>query len=172
MPVHTLAEATQLERAIRRFGSSRAGSWIFSRTLHHLDRLSTRLAPNRPVVTEVLAGLPVGMLTTTGAKSGKPRTVPLVVIPIERGWGVIASSFGNERNPGWYWNLRAHPRATLDVHGTTHAVLAELVSGAERDRIHAQAMAFYRGYAIYATRARHREIPIFALLPEAPPCAV
>ncbi len=172
MPVHTLAEATRLERAIRRFGSSRAGSWIFSRTLHHLDRLSTRIAPHRPVVTEVLAGLPVGMLTTIGAKSGLPRTVPLVVIPIEGGWGVIASSFGSEHHPAWYWNLRAHPRAGLDLHGTTQAVTAGLVAGAERDRIHAQAMAFYRGYSTYATRARHREIPIFALRPDAPSCAV
>ena len=165
MPVHTHAEATAFERALRALGGTRPGSWFFSHTLHRLDRVSARWAPDRPLISQVLSGLPVGMLTTTGAKSGLPRPVPLVIVPIDGGWAVIASSFGRARHPAWRANLLTHPTATLELDGRTHPVRARLTHGEERAAILRSAMAFYRGYAAYARRASQREIDIFGLRP-------
>ena len=75
--------------------------------LHRLDLLGHRIAPGRPALSAVLAGIPVGLLTTTGARSGQPRTVPLLAVPLDDGWGLIASRFGSEQPPAWYFNLRA-----------------------------------------------------------------
>ncbi len=64
----------------------------------------------------LLAGLPVIMLTTTGAKSGLPRPMPLVGIPMGDDVAVIGSNYGQERTPGWVHNLLANPAATVDYH--------------------------------------------------------
>ena len=92
-------------------------------------------------------------------------TVPLVIVPLDGGWAVIASSFGRARHPAWRANLLAHPTATLELDGRTHPVRARLTHGEERAAILRSAMAFYRGYAAYARRASQREIDIFGLRP-------
>ena len=62
--------ANPLQRAIRRFASSGPGSWFFARVLHHVDKPVFRLSGERFTLTSLLAGLPMAMLTTTGARSG------------------------------------------------------------------------------------------------------
>ena len=121
--------------------------------LHRLDGLGHRLAPGRTRPSQWLAAVPVGMLTTTGARSGQPRTVPLMLAPLEDGWGVIASHYGSERPPAWYFNLRAHPQASLEVDGVVHRVRAEQVQGPDRERVREAALGFYRGYTAYEQRA-------------------
>jgi hypothetical protein len=58
--------------------ASRLGAWLFSGTLHHIDRMPHRLSGGRLSVPGVVTGLPVVMLTTRGARSGEARTVPVV----------------------------------------------------------------------------------------------
>ena len=164
--VSTFDQANAAQRAVRRFSASGPGSWLFKRILHHLDLLGHRIAPGRPAVSAVLAGIPVGLLTTTGASSGEPRTVPLLAVPLDDGWGLIASRFGSEHPPGWYFNLRAHPRATFEVDGVAHAVRAEQLAGPDRERVRAAALAIYPGYAVYETRAGGRDLGFFVLHPE------
>jgi deazaflavin-dependent oxidoreductase (nitroreductase family) len=159
-------DANRGQRALRWLVASRAGAWVSKRTLHRLDLLAYRLAPGRAAPSQVLAGVPVGRLTTTGARSGQPRTVPLLVVPLDDGWGVIASRYGSERPPAWYFNLRAHPRASLEVDGITHRVRAEQVHGPDRERVREAALACYRGYAAYEARAGGRDLGFFVLHPE------
>ncbi|MBC9819979.1 nitroreductase/quinone reductase family protein [Terrabacter sp. MAHUQ-38] len=159
-------EANRAQRALRRVVASRPGAWVSKRTLHRLDLLAHRLAPGRPAPSQVLAAVPVGLLTTTGARSGRQRTVPLLVVPLEDGWGVIASHYGSERPPAWYFNLRAHPLASLEVDGVTHRVWAEQVHGPERERVRRAALAYYRGYTAYEKRAGGRDLGFFVLHPQ------
>jgi deazaflavin-dependent oxidoreductase (nitroreductase family) len=104
----------------------------------------------------------IGILTTTGARSGKPRTVPIWIYPDGDAWVLVASRFGDQRAPGWYHNLRATPRATLEIGRRQLTVLAREVSGDEYERLWAQVNRAYPGYAYYAERAR-RHIPVMVL---------
>ncbi|CAN7570580.1 nitroreductase family deazaflavin-dependent oxidoreductase [Terrabacter sp. LjRoot27] len=159
-------EANGAQRALRRVVASRPGAWVSKRTLHRLDLLARRVAPGRTAPSQWLAAVPVGMLTTTGARSGQPRTVPLLVVPLDDGWGVIASHYGSVKPPAWYFNLRAHPLASLEVDGVTHRVRAEQVQGPEKERVREAALDFYRGYTAYEERAGGRDLGFFVLHPE------
>jgi hypothetical protein len=87
-------QANLMQRLLRRFAASGAGSWFFARVLHHIDRPVFELTRGRRTFTSLLSGLPVVMLTTTGARSGRPRTVPLIGIPVDGTVAVIGSNFG------------------------------------------------------------------------------
>ena len=107
------------------------------------------------------------MLTTTGAKSGEPRTVPLVCIPhtaVPTGFAIIASNWGNKRPPAWYFNLRANPRAVGVMGGISQTYVAHEATAAEYDHFWATAEATYIGFPRYKERAG-RLIPIMVLEP-------
>lgn len=165
MTVCDFAEATAVQRAARWLGATGPGSWVFKRTLHHVDRIGHRVAPHRQTFSGWVAGAPVGMLTSIGARSGLPRTVPLLAVPLEEGWGVIASCFGQERPPAWYHNLLANPEATFELDDLVHVVVAELVAGEDRARLRARAIAIHPGYAVYEQRAGGRDLGFFLLRP-------
>ena len=109
------SDANALYRVVRRLAATRPGSWFFARTLHHADRVMYRLSRRRTTLAALLSGLPVVMLTTTGARSGRETTVPL--LGFEEGDSVVlvASNYGQAHHPAWYHNLRAHPRARIAV---------------------------------------------------------
>jgi deazaflavin-dependent oxidoreductase (nitroreductase family) len=156
--------ANVVQKAIRRVAGTAPGAWLFARVMHLVDRPVHRLSGGRTTMTAALAGLPVVMLTTTGARSGNPRTVPLLGLPLDAGVAVIASNFGQAHNPGWCANLRAQPDATVVVRGTARAVRAREVEGADRDRIWADGLRVYPGWAAYERRTS-RHIPVFVLSP-------
>jgi deazaflavin-dependent oxidoreductase (nitroreductase family) len=78
------------------------------------------------------------LLTTTGARTGKPSTVPLNYRVDDQGRVfVVASKGGAPRNPSWYHNLRANPSVTVELGDETYQARAVVVEGAERDRLYA-----------------------------------
>jgi deazaflavin-dependent oxidoreductase (nitroreductase family) len=159
------AEANLLHRSVRRLAATRAGSWFFARTLHHADRVVYRLSGQRTTFASLLSGLPVVMLASTGAKSGRETTVPL--LGFEEGDAVIliASNYGQAHHPAWRHNLRAQPRARLAVRGVWREVVAEEVESPERERHLAVAAVVYPGYRSYEQRAAPRRISVFRLVP-------
>jgi len=161
----TFAQANPVQRALRRFAGTTAGSWLFAHVLQWLDRPVYRLTAGRHTVANLLSGLPVVLLTTTGARSGLARMVPVLGIPTAGGLAVIASNFGQRAQPGWYFNLRAHPAASVTVAGVAHAVRAVEAEGAERERIWQEGLRFYPGWAFHERQARARHIGVFLLLP-------
>lgn len=163
--VVTYPVAGPLRRGIRRVAATRPMAWVFARTVHHLDRGVHRATRGRTTATAVLTGLPLIMLTTTGARSGRPRTVPLVALPHGDALVVIASNYGQHRHPGWYHNLRAHPEATVGRDGASTEVVARLATPAERDELWPVAESVYPGFADYRRRAAHRQIAVFLLDP-------
>jgi len=82
-----------------------------------------------------IAHAPTLLLATTGARSGKRRTTPLVYVREGNDLLVVAAYGGSPWNPYWYTNLLAHPRATVDLEGTTLEVEATLVTGQGRARL-------------------------------------
>ncbi|HEX3514457.1 MAG TPA: nitroreductase family deazaflavin-dependent oxidoreductase [Trebonia sp.] len=104
------------------------------------------------------------LLTTTGAKSGEPRIAPLVVFRIDGKLLIVAGYGGADVNPAWVHNLRANPRAHVEVATGSFDVVARELDPSEREaaipRINATTPAFaYANYQSKTTRA----IPIFEL---------
>ena len=162
----SFAEANRLQRGMRRLAAWGPGSWLFSRVLDHLDRPVYRLTRHRHTLTSLLAGLPMAMLTTTGARSGRTRTVPVLGLPTSEGLVVIASNYGQDHHPAWYHNLRANPEGEVGVGGERWAFRAVDAEGERRERIWEQALRIYPGFATYARRAAHRHIGVFVLEPK------
>jgi len=161
----TFDQANAAHRAVRRFASSGPGSWIFARVAHHLDKPLYKFTDGKHTVASLIAGLPMLMLTTTGAKSGKLRTVPVVGLPIDDGVAVIASNYGQEKQPAWFYNLSANPDAEVGMGERSWKVRAVEAEGEQRQRIWQEALRIYPGYATYEKRAAHRTIHVFVLEP-------
>jgi deazaflavin-dependent oxidoreductase (nitroreductase family) len=157
------ARANIVQRALRRLAASGPGSWLFARVLHRIDRPVHRLTRGRHTLASLVAGIPVVMLTTTGARTGKRRTVPVLGLPTADGLAVIASNYGQARHPAWYHNLRANPEAEVAVDGQRRRVRAVEVEGERRARIWQQGLKVYPGWAQYERRAAHRRITVFVL---------
>ena len=146
--------------------STRPVAWIFARVLHHLDGLVLRLSGNRWTAGGLLTGLPMLTLTTKGARSGRPRSVPLVALFDGDEIVVIASNWGQGHHPAWYYNLRAHPEARVLCRGQIGSFTAREATDAERERYWQMANAEYLGYAAYRRRAGKRSLPIMVLTPK------
>lgn len=155
--------ANRVHKLVRRFAASGPGSRLFARIAPHLDRPVHRLTRGRHTLGSLITGLPVVMLTTTGARSGKPRTVPILGIPVQGGIAVIASNWGQQHHPSWYHNLRAHPEAHVAIEGTSRRVRAVEADGERRAEIWQEGLRVYPGFAEYERRAPHRRISVFVL---------
>jgi deazaflavin-dependent oxidoreductase (nitroreductase family) len=151
------------QRAIQRIVRSRPVTKFFSYFLHYVDHPILRLTNGRFSPAGFFTGLPITLLTTTGAKSGQPRTIPIVAIPYRHEIVLIASNWGGSRHPAWYYNLRAHPQATLLRHGRQITYTARQTNDAEREPYWQAAVAIYPGYADYQRRTAGRQIPIMVL---------
>lgn len=164
----TFERANAVQKALRRLAASGPGAWLFARVLHPIDRPVYRLTRGRHTFANLLSGIPVVLLTTTGARTGRPRTVPVLGLPTADGLAVIASNFGQQHQPGWYYNLRANPEGSVTADGRTRQVRAVEAEGDVRRRIWEEGLGIYPGWAQYERRASHRRIAVFVLEPVEP----
>jgi deazaflavin-dependent oxidoreductase (nitroreductase family) len=107
----------------------------------------------------------VGLITTTGAKSGLARTQPLVFIDDDDGLLVIGSNYGRPRHPAWSTNLLAQPECMVEFKGPPSKYQAELLTGDARAAAWATATDFYAGYERYRASCAPREIRLYRLHP-------
>jgi len=117
---------------------------------------------NQGKVGGQMAGMPVLLLTTTGAKTGRSLTRPLVYTRDGNRIVIIASFAGAPHNPPWYHNLVANPVATVELGADRFKVRAAVTSGEERQRLfdrQAEQMAIFRDYQKKTTR----QIPVLVL---------
>jgi deazaflavin-dependent oxidoreductase (nitroreductase family) len=125
-------------------------------------------AHNRKVIEEYRAnkgagGRPLLLLTTTGARTGEPRTTPMMYVPDGDRLLVIASNAGAPKHPDWYRNLVANPDVTVEVDAEKYQATAEVPSGAERDRLFAGIVEKYPFFADHQAGVT-RTIPVVALV--------
>ncbi|MCZ4512345.1 nitroreductase family deazaflavin-dependent oxidoreductase [Streptomyces sp. ActVer] len=111
-------------------------------------------------------GLPVIVLTTLGAKSGKIRKTPLMRVEHDGTYAAVASLGGAPKHPVWYHNVVADPRVELQDGGTRQDMTAREVTGEEKAQWWERAVAAYPAYADYQKKT-DREIPVFVLEPAA-----
>ncbi len=161
-------EPNGIQRGVRRLIASRPVAWVLARTIHHLDGAVMRASGGRTTASSLVSGLPIITLTTTGARSGRPRSVPLVGIPDGDRLILIASNWGQTAHPAWYYNVKANPSVTIsgsrDVPAERLYTAREL-AGSERETAWTRAVALYPGYRGYATRTGGRVIPVILLEP-------
>jgi deazaflavin-dependent oxidoreductase (nitroreductase family) len=107
-------------------------------------------------------GVPLLLLTTTGARSGHSRTVPMTYLRDGERLVVFAANGGRESHPGWYHNLSADPAAGVEVGTEAFDVTATEIEGAERERLWARQLERTPYFAGFRERAGRR-IPVVAL---------
>jgi deazaflavin-dependent oxidoreductase (nitroreductase family) len=125
-------------------------------------------------------GSAVILLTTTGRKTGLPRTKPLLALEDGPTWIVAASRGGTTRNPDWYENLMAFSRGfratgggepdpprVEGASGLRVTVIPSELHAQERDRWWSELVGAYPRFAAYQQRVPHREIPVVRLTPTA-----
>lgn len=155
-----------VQRSMQRVGATKAGGWTFQRTLYRVDRPLHRWSDGRLTLPGMLTGLPVIMLTTTGAKTGLPRTMPVAGIPLDDDLVILGTNFAQGRTPGWVANLEAQPRATVTWRATQVTVDAHRVPSDDMEQVWRASARVYSGFPKYRERiADSREVRAFVLTP-------
>ena len=107
---------------------------------------------------------PVLLLTSTGRRSGQPRTAPVLFLADGDRVVVIGSNAGNVKEPAWSHNLKANPDAEIQIRGECRAVRARVTEGEERAELWHKMNEQYAGFEAYDERTS-RDIAVFALEP-------
>ena len=152
------------EALLERFAMSRAGYWFLLHVAPKIDKVVIPRTKGRLSSTGVDK---VGLVTTTGAKSGQPRTQPLVLIDDGDGLIAIGSNYGRSFHPGWAYNLDADPSCTVEFRGPATASRAERLEGDARAGAWTTAVDYYAGYERYRASAAPREIRLYRIRPSA-----
>ena len=160
---YTYKPISRFQRLMQAIAATKAGAWVFSKTIVAMDRLCRRLSNGRTSVPQLLAGLPVVFVTTNGRKSGRPRTTPLVGVPIGENLALLGTNFGQTPTPGWAFNLEADPSAHLSYRNAEVDAVARPATDEERDAVWNTASTVYPGYRRYRSRITGREVRIFIL---------
>ena len=151
------------ERLVQRVSSTRTYAKVAPHVIPALDRAVHRLTRGKVLLSaKVLPGV---VLTSTGARSGRPRRTPLACMPEEdgRSWLLVGSNFGRAGHPAWTHNLLAHPDAEISWKGADIPVAARLLDGEERAAAWRAVLAFWPPYATYQARVE-REIRLFRVV--------
>ena len=159
---HTI---NSVRRAFHRLLMSPFLSPIFARILHRMDGLVLLLNGGRFTLTSVIAGLPTIILTTTGAKSGLPRALPIACVPDGERYALVATNFGQSHFPSWYHNLKKNAECIVRVGDKIRTFIARELHGDEYERYWNLAADIYAGYAAYKQRTSRR-IPVMLLEPK------
>ena len=156
------SETSRLRAPLVTFSCSKPGSWLI-RKLTPVDRKLLVSSKGKYTVLGPL-GIPMLLLTTTGAKSGLPRTTPLIYVKHGAGLVVVGSNFGQQHHPLWTKNLLASPDCTVTIGGQAVPALATLLKGDEAEVAFHAMEEQARTYTEYRSRT-DREIRVFRLAP-------
>jgi deazaflavin-dependent oxidoreductase (nitroreductase family) len=160
---YEVRKANAAQVAMQHIASTRPGAWFFAKTLHHIDNALLRLTRGQVTLPGVVAGLPVLTVTTTGARTGQRRSVPLLGVPAGEDIAVVGTRFGQSRTPGWYYNMRANPKVEVTYRDKTIKAIAREADDEEKKAVWDRARTIYGGYDAYATRIKNRQIHVMIL---------
>jgi deazaflavin-dependent oxidoreductase (nitroreductase family) len=109
-------------------------------------------------------GLTVVWVTTTGRRTGRERTTPLLAVPDGGDWVVTGSNAGQEAVPAWVHNMRAHPQGRIEVDGVVSPAAFAEVAGPQKAELYERLAQGWSAYRMYARNAG-RDIPVFRVIP-------
>jgi deazaflavin-dependent oxidoreductase (nitroreductase family) len=140
------------------------GRWWVINVAPKIDPIVFRLSGGR------FTSLPTSILflVHTGARSGEKRENPLVYFTDGDDLVVIASNYGREKHPAWYYNVKANPEVEVRAAGRQERRRARIAGGEDRERLYGLAKQITRAYGDYEQRAP-REIQVIRLSPSAGP---
>ncbi|MDQ1421641.1 MAG: hypothetical protein QOJ52_3603 [Acidimicrobiaceae bacterium] len=144
------------------FVSSKPGAWFFVHVVNRIDKRILPLTKGRWSFSGPTQN--VGLLITTGAKSGQSRATPLQFIADGDRVLLVASAGAAPSDPSWAFNLRKHSACSFLYDGVERRYTAREANGDERSRAWSRAVDWYQGYARYEARTT-RQIPVFILEP-------
>jgi deazaflavin-dependent oxidoreductase (nitroreductase family) len=101
-------------------------------------------------------------LTTAGRRTGRPRAVQLACVEQEGNYLVVASAMGQQRHPGWRYNLEANPEVEVQARGDRFTARASVLSDPEKQRVWPEIRRAIPQLDVYATRTS-RNIRVFRL---------
>jgi deazaflavin-dependent oxidoreductase (nitroreductase family) len=152
-----------VKRLLMRMSNTDIGRKVGINLAAKVDPFLLRVSGGRLATTGFF---PVVTLIARGRKSGEERQTPLVYFTRGEEVILIASSFGREKNPAWYYNATANPEVELLVKGRRLPYRVRETGGDEREHLRDLAERLYPGYGSYRERtAGIREIPVLALSP-------
>ncbi|HSP37004.1 MAG TPA: nitroreductase family deazaflavin-dependent oxidoreductase [Frankiaceae bacterium] len=154
------SESSRIRKPLIAFAGTPLGSWLIKQMVP-VDRWLIRHSNSRLTMLGP-SGAPLLLLTTTGAKSGLPRTTPLVYARDGDDLVVVGSNYGAEQHPAWSSNLLAHPEAVVTIGGTAVPARATLLAGAEADAAFEKVAEMIKTYRVYRRRT-DRTFRIFRL---------
>lgn len=123
-----------------------------------------RLGQNWRIGAAARKAVPVCLLTTTGRRSGQPRTVPLCFLRKGDAIVLVASQGGLPSNPQWYYNVRAEPEVIIEIGRQRRRYRARVAGPDERGRLWPELVALYADYASYQSWTQ-RQIPVVVCEP-------
>jgi deazaflavin-dependent oxidoreductase (nitroreductase family) len=139
-----------------RLGATRWFSWLSATVLAPIDRFVYSRSGGRMSLGHFGANregaLQTLLLTSTGRKTGKVRTNPVLYLDEGNGWVVVASNFGREHHPGWSSNLIANPDAEVQIRTRHERVRARLASAEELARLWPRLLELYPSWDAYVER--------------------
>jgi deazaflavin-dependent oxidoreductase (nitroreductase family) len=127
------------------------------------DKIIAEFRANAGVVGAPFAGMPMVLITTKGAKSGKSHTTPLVPLVEGDRIYIFASMGGAPKHPAWYHNIVADPDITVEYKAERFAAKARIADGAERDEIYARQAAAIPTFGDYQQKTT-RTIPVIEIV--------
>jgi deazaflavin-dependent oxidoreductase (nitroreductase family) len=145
---------------VEKVAASEWFSKVGPKIVPHLDRFVHRITGGRVLLSGLYT--PALVLTTTGRKSGEPRSVPLATFPHGNDLVVVGSNFGRENHPAWALNLTANPKASVSYKGKEFDVVARIAEGEERAELWEHIRKFMRQFDTYTERSG-RELRVFVL---------
>jgi deazaflavin-dependent oxidoreductase (nitroreductase family) len=155
--VDATAPPSLIEKLVTPFALSPAGTWFLKHVSRRVDPTLMRMSRGR---VSTLPFLPVVLLTTTGARTGLPRTAPLLYFTDEGRVVLMASNYGGTTHPAWYHNVVANPDVTMFARGHDCRYRGQEAVGAERERLWELAKQLTSGYAQYEHTTEGRTIPV------------
>ena len=148
-------------KLINAFSATRPGSWLVRNFATKVDPILFRATGGRFTSTGIPT-LPMLTLSTTGRKSGQPRHVQLAFHEDGEDYLVVASAMGQERHPGWRYNIQADPNVELQVRGERFPATAQVLSDDEKNRFWPDIKKTIPQMNTYETRTQ-RNILVFRL---------
>lgn len=144
--------------------ATRQGMQMFYLYVRLIDMPISRLTKGNFIPSANGNIMPVHYLTTTGSKSGTPRSIPVLCVPDGEKLILIGSNWGNPKDPSWAYNLRANAEAQVQKGKMRKTFIARELHGEEREAYWQKAVKFYPPYTSYEEHSG-RSLPVFLLEP-------